>query len=240
MDLDKEIITRRVNAEIKQTLDDKPPVIENFLDLKTVIDKESKRFYGKKPPKRVVSNGGKKEFGSTEATYPALMEFGRKEFIINLYRNVLLREPDQQGLESFLKLLNEGEISETEVFSRIALSDEALEKKVHVIGIENVKVDAGQLLKLDGIDFVEYCYLWCLGREVDVEGIRSIVGAIGRGIPKELILERIARSDEAKNRNVRLINFRKRLLMKKFKYRVGMIPIIGELCKKFYKRYKNR
>lgn len=48
-------------------------------------------------------------------------------------------------------------------------------------------------------DYVQYCYLWLLGRDADPEGMSDYVSALGRGLKRAEVITRIYGSEESAN-----------------------------------------
>lgn len=63
------------------------------------------------------------------------MPFHGKPFIISAYRTLLLRDPDQQGLDHFSRMIAEGHLTRWEVVGRLRLSGEGRVRRIPVKGL---------------------------------------------------------------------------------------------------------
>ncbi len=63
-------------------------------------------------------------------------QYDDREFITNLYRKILDREPDTQGMRQHLDQLHNGEHSKIEILTAIRFSKEGKSKNVKVLGIK--------------------------------------------------------------------------------------------------------
>ena len=66
--------------------------------------------------------------------YSDFTKYHDKDFIVYLYRALLKREPDENGLNHYLELLRTGQKSKTEIISIIRYSKEGKEKNVKLLG----------------------------------------------------------------------------------------------------------
>lgn len=57
------------------------------------------------------------------------------EFMTNLYKAILKREPDQQGMTHYLNLLRSGKKSKSEIISIVRYSQEGKRIRVNILGI---------------------------------------------------------------------------------------------------------
>jgi hypothetical protein len=66
--------------------------------------------------------------------YSDFTKYHDKDFIVYLYKALLKREPDEDGLNYYLELLRTGKKSKTEIISIIRYSKEGREKNVKLLG----------------------------------------------------------------------------------------------------------
>jgi len=112
---------------------DSPKIDSNLLnqEIENIIEN-----YNKTPLKKIVKRG--KRVNKKRDIYQ-VADFTRYhdvEFIKNIYKKILLREVDQEGLDIKLKLLREGKRSKTEILSMVRFSKEGRDKNVPILGIK--------------------------------------------------------------------------------------------------------
>ena len=72
-----------------------------------------------------------KKIGPTPITKKELFEYENEDFIKNVYRNILQREPDDEGFTFYLLQLKSGKLSKKEIIQIFQNSEEY--KKIHVM-----------------------------------------------------------------------------------------------------------
>jgi len=105
-------------------------------------------------------------------------EAGVTDFVTRLYTVILEREPDQDGLKSWVSQLTAGTKTGVDVTKGFILSDEFLEKG------------------LTDRQFIQTLYRAFFDREADADGMATWLGYLGMGYVKEYIFGRFAGSDE--------------------------------------------
>ena len=121
-----------------------------------------------------------------------------KTFLEDAYREILGRDIDQDGLNSYTRLLEAG-YSRTYVLMSIVKSDEFINKVLR----EN---NSAQNLK-DAIasnkTFLEDAYREILGRDIDQDGLNSYTRLLEAGYSRTYVLMSIVKSDEFLNKVLR-------------------------------------
>jgi hypothetical protein len=168
----------------------------NIQNIKEVIAREAKRLKALNTPLP--------EF-SMPIIYTNLLKPSGREFLEELYRKVLLRDPEPKEMEQYLNALDGGKMSKEYILQSVALSDEGIEKAVEINIIRAKEVYGDILLKFDGEMFVEKAYLWLLGRKPEPEAVVDNVDRMKCGVSKADILRSIGGSIECNNRGTRLV-----------------------------------
>jgi len=99
-------------------------------ELDNIID------YLEKKPKRRSKNRKLKVENRYIYTVDDFTKYHDIEFLKNIYKKVLLRDIDQEGLESRLNFLRSGKRTKTEILSAIRFSKEGREKNIQILGIK--------------------------------------------------------------------------------------------------------
>lgn len=90
--------------------------------------------------------------------YSDFTKYHDENFIINVYRGLLKREPDTEGFRHYLELLRNGEMSKPEIISLIRYSGEGRQKGVKLLGFKKRLVFYG-LLRVPVLSkFVQWPY----------------------------------------------------------------------------------
>lgn len=105
-------------------------------------------------------------------------------YVQALYRNVLGRDGDAQGIDQWTRALDNGGYSKAKVLRSFAQSDENLTRTLPVAGSK----DESQIARL---------YQAAFNREPDVDGLRASTKALHNGLSASKIADNLIASDEA-------------------------------------------
>lgn len=101
-------------------------------------------------------------------------------FVTRLYRNFLLREPEQSGLDAWSNVLIDGSATGATVVKGFVNSKEF------------------QSLNMGNREYIEVFYRIILGREPDEEGVQSWLKVLDQGFSRKKVLEGFVNSQEMK------------------------------------------
>ena len=109
-----------------------PKIDKNLLmeELNNIINRLEKKPKKRLKKKRVL------KVDKPIYTIEDFTKYHDREFLENIYKKVLLRDIDQDGLEARLKLLRSGKRSKTEILSSIRFSKEGRDKNIPILGIK--------------------------------------------------------------------------------------------------------
>ncbi|MBP5291555.1 MAG: DUF4214 domain-containing protein [Lachnospiraceae bacterium] len=123
-------------------------------------------------------------------------------YVTALYNVIFNREPDESGLEAWLKVLDNGGTR------KLVLAGFINSKEMEQLASE-LNVAAGRYQSDDLLDrnygvtsFVSRLYLVCLGRKYDEPGLRSWVSVMLNGISPSLVVRNFLISREMNRRNL--------------------------------------
>lgn len=122
-------------------------------------------------------------------------------FIAGLYRDVLGREPDAEGVEQHLRQLHKGTPKHRLLIAALQ-TDEALGLFKHSPpegrsgGDEPACVSLRRLFAHKHERFVQYLYRELLGREPDQPAYSGYVDSLNKGVPKSAVFARFVSSGE--------------------------------------------
>lgn len=117
-----EVEKRKTNSQYSENIEPKDVVAKCGFEIKQ--DKED-----------VVFSTFDNSFEQKEVyEYADFTKYHDKDFITNLYRIILKREPDADGLSHYLNQLRTGEKSKSELISIVRYSKEGKEKNVKILG----------------------------------------------------------------------------------------------------------
>jgi len=122
----KNISVEEIITQIKQEVEKRKRMQMNSVQ---TIGPESKKEYKNIIHHRDVSFQFKEVYEYSDFT-----KYHDEDFIIYLYRALLKREPDENGLYHYLELLRTGQKSKTEIISIIRYSKEGKEKNIQILG----------------------------------------------------------------------------------------------------------
>jgi len=94
----------------------------------------STRLYFQKEYKNIIHKRDAAFVFKDIYEYPDFTKYHDKEFVVYVYRALLRREADQNGLEYYLNLLRTGQKSKTEIISIIRYSKEGKETNTKLLG----------------------------------------------------------------------------------------------------------
>ena len=236
MNLDSKIELIRDSVMDNNSLSVLDENTERFEEILSDISLEAERISGLPMPKVSVSGTVTKR--SPKVNYQELLKHDGDDFIINLYRRLLNREPDEAGFLYYKNLLESQTMCKDELIAVLGLSQEACARDVVILGLKVKKVDANLLLRFDGEEFIEKSFLWLLGRKPDTNGKKAYMDALANGAYKEQILYGISKSAECQKRNTQVVGLKKKYLKASFRSKLVRIPVIGKALKKLYGRRK--
>ena len=190
MDLDKEITLLQKEVFRRNDVDIADQKFLQYAGIYSDVLKETERISPKTTSERIDFN--------------SLLQGDGKEFVEKIYRQILHREPDSQGMQNYLTLLESHQITKEDVITSIGLSKEASEKGTVITGITAKRINPELLLASDGEQFVKNSYRWILGREAGTEEINEKVRILTSGMDKESLLFEISQSEEGQRRAVEL------------------------------------
>jgi glycosyltransferase involved in cell wall biosynthesis len=148
-------------------------------------------------------------------------------FIRCAYLSVLGREPDEDGLENYLKKLRDG-IGKKDIVAELSLSKEGRTQKANISGLDsataeykkkhsrsliaiffghkeranlaNALTSRADTLSKDFATFVQQTYREILGRDADSEGAKYYVARLQSGVTQAQIRIELSSSEEAQTR----------------------------------------
>lgn len=116
----KDEVEKRKNSHAQAEEDDSVSIDVDFefkYEYKNIINKKDKNFKSK-----------------DIYEYCDFTKYHDVEFIQNIYKGILKREADTQGLNHYLELLRSGKKSKSEIISTLRYSKEGQNKKVNLLG----------------------------------------------------------------------------------------------------------
>jgi len=142
-----------------------------------------------------------------------LMRLADASFIQEAYQLLLGRKPDVEGMNFYLKNLQDGGLK-SKLVRDIASSEEAKTHNSPLIGLKNIVTfhnnfseatdSIDKILYLNGAPFVEYCYYFLLGRKPDIEGFDYYYNKMESGYAKSSIIMDIFNAAEYSNRKINI------------------------------------
>ncbi|MFX3635404.1 MAG: DUF4214 domain-containing protein [Candidatus Pristimantibacillus sp.] len=129
-----------------------------------------------------------------------IMKLGNEDFIWEMYRQILQREPDSQGFIAHRKELEAG-TPKAAIASSIIQSSEA--ETVFGRGQSGESNTAAHIIQsiypAAGLDFIHALHMHLLNREPDGDKIDSYVGDLRQGLPRRVWIARLLLSEEIQN-----------------------------------------
>ena len=151
-------------------------------------------------------------------SFHSLAAYEGREYIRNLYSQLLDREPSEEEVNHYLKMIENNAVTKERLFCIFALSEECLQHDKVVICKGIHEIDADLLLKLDDEDYIKSLYLWILGRPAGQAELDQYKEKLKSGMPKALVLYLVSRSAEASRRDIHVNGLRKDVYLMRAKY----------------------
>jgi glycosyltransferase involved in cell wall biosynthesis len=135
------------------------------------------------------------------------------DFVAGLYRLFFDREPDPEGVRSYLEGLT-GRLSRPELVREMALSEEARGRSVDprfvddpellqlVFDADSTQTWLSQIAQSSHILFVQAIYRLVLGRPPDPNGASHYLDLLNRGTPRSEVVRALLHSEEARRRGL--------------------------------------
>ena len=152
----------------------------------------------------------------------------RKDLVRSLYRALLHREADPEGLAGYLAGLGTG-LSPERLLIGLRVSPEGMRAKEAVSGFQAGTIPAADLLNLEGESFVTGIWLAALGRTPDAQELAANAATLLHGTSREVVLACVARSPEGKAHGTVLTGLKPRLIRRKAINALRRIPGMGRV-----------
>ena len=151
-----------------------------------------------------------------------------EDLIRSLYRALLHREADPEGLAGYREALGKG-LSPERLLIGLRVSPEGMRAKEAVSGFQAGRIPAADLLNLEGESFVTGIWLAALGRTPDARELAANTATLLRGTDREVVLACVARSPEGKAHGTVLTGLKPKLLRRKVLNALRRIPGMGRV-----------
>lgn len=164
----------------------------------------------------------------------SIIELEGKEFIETIYRKILLRECDPDGLKSHMAALNNG-VSKQYIIFLLRTSDEGISKNVEIKDLNIGEINYRDLVSLSAERFVDTSYVAILGRNADENGKRRYLDSLNDGSMTYLdVLYALRYSEEGNRLGVNVIGLEKAYKTQNRKSEIGNIPVLGKIIKSLW------
>ena len=204
MNLDKEIANARRNAVRNKNID-KAISMVTFDEVMERIKFDLFNLQNKHGDININNSIDYDDSAIKKVDFQDLISYEGRDFVNNLYKKILLREPSEDEIESTLALMTERGLAKADVIFS-TFNGEGLQKGVAIVGADIKTINVRMLLLPDGELFVRNLFIWILGREADEKGLEDYLTALESGTSKEEILYKISRSYEATKRKMKEID----------------------------------
>ena len=202
MNLDKEIANARRNAVRNKNIDK----AISMVTFDEVMDRIQHDLLNSRQKHDDTNNNDKyyNDSAIKKVDFQDLVGRDGRDFVNNLYKKILLREPSEEEIESTLALMSERGLTKSDIIFS-TFNGEGLQKGVAIVGSDIKIVNVRMLLLPDGELFVRNLFIWILGREADEKGLEDYLTALESGVSKEEVLYKISHSYEATIREIKEI-----------------------------------
>lgn len=158
-----------------------------------------------------------------------LNKLNDEAYVQTVYRYIMGREADGEGLKNWLNALNAG-MSREMFFFGLRMSDEGRRKNTQISDFDMKQIELSQLMNYEGELFIEAAYLSLIGRNADESGKNTYLNAMAAGTWDKLDVIGILRgSVEGQKINVKVPGFEKAMAKKRRKARMLRIPVFGRI-----------
>jgi hypothetical protein len=121
----------------------------------------------------------RKNFGITHQTSKEIEGFGNLEFVQELYRLILLREPDPSGLEHYVGQLNSG-ADRNVITAAIYASDESMELHF-IVGLKQLLV-INRLVNFPVLGYFLTLIIYFVNLRKSLKALRALEAAVSKNI----------------------------------------------------------